>query len=325
MASGKSELRVIRVHVVTSCTDRKKAPVPGALRVGSVQEADLDSRVAAWVGRLESAESRVSARDLYGGEHWFELLKVLEAGFRPGTEVQGWVISAGYGLIPVDAQVSPYSASFNRQTDDRVRPTNAAWMESDWWEALAHWTGPCTGSPRSLHSLAEVAGGELILVAASPGYLRAVSKDLVGLLDTKTAVLVFSTSPPVQLRTRSNQFVSYDSRVREAIGGSQIGLNIRTLAHALREATDVSIVSLQAVIADLMKDVPKAHVPTRTVATDAEVRHFIRSALCTNPRARPSPLLSDWRSMNRACEQGRFKALFGEEAALRPDLQTGLV
>jgi len=316
---------VIRVDVVTSCTERKKRRINPTLRLGAFPQVDLDERVDQWLDRLASADEYLSASDLYAGEHWFEFLRILQKDFRPDTEVCGWVISAGYGLIPVDAEVAPYSASFGREAIDSVRPPGAAWAESDWWAKLANWGGPSPGSARALHALNPRADTDLVLLAVSPVYLRAIEPDLIRLFESGTEVLLFSSSPTPRVKHYPDQLVRYDGRLRARIGGSQVGLNIRTLAYALREASRVTAKSMKATVTGLMNELPEAEGFARLTATDKEVRDFIRSKLAEDPDTRPTRLLRQWRTMNRACEQGRFKTLFWEvHQDLQPNQQLEL-
>ena len=305
-----------RIHVVTSCTSRKRIPVRRDRRISQLTESDLSSRLRAWTGRLERKDSKIttSAIGLYGGEHWVEFTKTLQPHFRSGVKVHGWVISAGYGLIRAETPVHPYSASFGKMARDRVRPTAVAWTDSDWWKGLSEWEGPVRGEPRTLTSLGAMAQRDLILIAASPKYLRAVEPDLVQLIDTRSSdqLVVFSTmsSLPTALAGSIDYFARYDSRLRRPLGGSQVGLNIRTLAYAVRETPDIHADTMRNHIHALMDTIPKYRLPNRSFASDDEIRIFIQTELRDDSRARPSSLLRRWRSMGRACEQGRFKDLF---------------
>jgi hypothetical protein len=279
----------------------------------SLGQVDLRPRLGEWVGRLNaSAQDAIPARDLYRGEHWAEFRKVLREGLRSGVTVQGWVISAGYGLISIEASLAPYSASFSREASDRVAPPEISWTESDWWRELACWEGPVEGAPRTLTQLGARTDGELILVAVSSSYLRAIEADLHALLILKPEVLVFSSSSPESPEGVGGGAVAFDSRLREVVGGSQVALNIRTLGYALREAGKVEVGSIRDVVREAMGRIPPVEPHHRRPATDTELLRFIRSELVRDPRAKPTPLLRRWRSMDRACEQSRFKSLFRE-------------
>lgn len=301
------------VHIVTSCTNRKKIDPEPSLRLRSVEARELAPRLSEWTNRLAAAARAVSARDLYAGEHWFEFLKLLEGGFRPDVDVSGWVLSAGYGLISVDDQVSSYSASFRRRAANSVRPAEVTWTEKDWWAGLSDQSGPTVGRPRTLSELATSAPEDLILIAASPTYLNAVDEDLQTAMDSHRNMLVFCSSHPRsrQVDTRS-QYAAFDSRLRAVVGGSQIGLNIRTLAFALANAAELAPSSLRSTVSELMSELPAPKAHDRTVASDDEIRAFVRAALSVDRSLPPTSLLRRWRSIDRACEQGRFRDLFLE-------------
>ena len=306
---------VKQIHVVTSCTDRKLIRVPEESRLGGIRESCLELRLEKWIERLVSIGGQpVPAGELYGGEHWVEFLRLLATGFKPGLKVRGWVISAAYGLVPVDALVHPYGATFGRGNPDSVRPPAAEWTEADWWSGLAHWEGPSPEEPRTLAGLGAAVLAEPILVGASATYLRAVEADLVTLMDSRPAgeVVVFGSTLPASIKIRTDASITYDSRLQTALGGSRIGLNIRTMSHALSEAGTVSQQALAEVVQSLMVTLPEVEHPNRATSSDRDVRAFIRGVLRENRDARPSPLLREWRSMNRACEQGRFRSLFRE-------------
>jgi hypothetical protein len=300
---------VKRLHIVTSCTDRKLQAVPDDLRLREIEESRLGHRMRYWTRRLmQTQESPVPVRQLYGGEHWTEFLKLIDSP-PSGCTIQGWVISAGYGLLPVDGAVSPYAATFTRQSPDSVRPPSAVWSESDWWTTLADWPGPC-GAPRRLSQLTDAP----VLIAASDTYLRSVQPDLVRLLESTQPGrnTVFSSRAPAFLSARK-EFVGYDSRLQGLFGGSKIGLNIRALAHALSQAPSGRTEDMRHVIAEAMASLPEPEYPIREAAPDDEVRAFIRSAIAESQSVRPTPLLRRWRAKSRACEQGRFRTLFWEE------------
>jgi len=225
-------------------------------------------------------------------------------------EIRGWVISAGYGLIPVGALLKPYGATFTTGQMDSVRPMGAAWSDSEWWSALARWPGPVPGTPRSLTELG--AAGEPILVAASSTYLNALRTDLETLLEhgVPGQVTLVSASAPPSLNRWKDSIVAFDSRVLGPLGGSRIGLNVRTLSYALETAQSPHADDMREVVCELMRRTPAVEQPERDRATDAEVDRFLREELTTNPEAKHTTLLRQWRTLGHACEQRRFRDLF---------------
>ena len=80
-----------------------------------------------------------------------------------------WVASAGWGLIPVDAPIRPYSATFSRpapRLGGRTTPRRAGW-----WSAVAAWEGPTPGAARSLTALVADHPRDRVLLALVPALL----------------------------------------------------------------------------------------------------------------------------------------------------------
>src|SRR5205085_9169204 len=84
---------------------------------------------------------------------------------------------------PAGQNLKPYSATFARDSEDRVYPHNFPRglripALQAWWRALAvH--GRTTGEPRTLTELARRIGNGSLLVIAGPTYVEAMEHDLV--------------------------------------------------------------------------------------------------------------------------------------------------
>ena len=163
--SGRPDPRAARaamptdLHIVASCTDRKRVPVPRELHLREVRDMEARARARAWWAHLwtQAHEQRTCVRELYAGDHWrvVQELPALarEARLRPHL----WVASAGYGLLPAGAAVRPYSATFGRSHADSIA-RGATGRESveahrQWWRALSEERLPDSRAPRSLHHL----------------------------------------------------------------------------------------------------------------------------------------------------------------------------
>lgn len=298
----------MRIQLVASCTNRKRATVPAKLRLRNVPGGK--KRASAWLRRLEGASPSQPARDLYGGEHW-QLVLGLEADLlERGRDVHLWVASAGYGLVSADASLKAYSATFASREADGV-PTESA---AAWWHAL------CVGHDQAntLQQLAREA--DTMIVIASAKYLRAMLPDLRlarEALSQHGQLIVFSGSPVAELA--SSQIVA-DGRVQvalqhetsRALRGTKQGLAARTARHLLTQA-DVwppSASALQNAYARLVSDHRPPQLPDRVRHGDDDVRVFIEAQLADDPKVGWTKLLRAWRESGRACEQKRFRGLF---------------
>lgn len=308
----------MRVHVVASCTGRKRATVPAKLHFRDVPEGK--DRVSVWLQRLDQDPSPSHpARDLYGGEHW-QLVLALEADLSAkDRDVNLWVASAGYGLVSAEASLKAYSATFASRESDGIPWESAA----VWWYAL------CAGhdQAKTLQDLATEA--DTMIVIASAKYLRAMLPDLRlarEALSDPQQLIVFSGSRMAELA--SSQIV-VDGRVQVALQhettrqlrGTKQGLAARTARHLLTQA-DVwppSASALQNAYARLVSDHRPPKSPDRERHGDDDVRIFIEQQLADDPKIGWTKLLRSWRASGHACEQKRFRGLFQEAQAKRDE------
>lgn len=306
----------MRLHVVTSCTNRKRVPIPAAASIRSVEERRLCERARAWtelLGGENLAHHPVS--QVYGGEHWTEFLSLLDHDSEV-TGLRGWVISAGYGLLSATASITGYSATFASGRPDSVRPSGAEWTHRDWWHTLTSRSVRGSDEAQTIHEIAVCASeSDQILCAASYSYLDAVQDDLIAAAEEFPAeghVLVLSARVPRRLRDSTRiSSPEYDSRLLRVLGGSRVGLNIR-VARDVLETFDGGAIGLHAEghLGALMSTTPPARVFDRRPAGDPEITQFIADRLIESPQASATGLLRRWRKQGRACEQGRFRSLF---------------
>src|SRR5438132_6811991 len=101
------------VLILASGTERKRRPVPTALRLADVRKRGVGQRVSPWWQRLMVHRGdTLPATDLYAGGHWSVVRRLPEVARTRGLRPTLWVISAGYGLVPANARLHAYSATF---------------------------------------------------------------------------------------------------------------------------------------------------------------------------------------------------------------------
>jgi hypothetical protein len=312
------------LHIIASCTKRKRTPVPPELRLRELREAEPGVRARSWWSRLhEHPHPTLPAESLYAGEHWRVVLELpplaLQARLRPRL----WVASAGYGLIPSDAPIRPYSASFSRDDEDSVVPRHpsrpAGALSRQWWMALAREAGPAPGEPRLLHHLARSSPDARILVVASPSYVGALEEDLAlaaRALRRPEHLLVISAPGPTSRGVLAPHWVPSSARLQAAMGGTRNALSVRIAKDLLRRAgredvSDLDAARVQGYYGRLIHRSAPPQRFQRTPMTDDEVRQFIARELRTEQRTW-SAMLRRLRDSGLACEQQRFRRLFHE-------------
>ncbi|GII65343.1 hypothetical protein Skr01_54280 [Sphaerisporangium krabiense] len=302
------------VHVVVTCTNRKRIAVADELRVRNVLARDVDERCDQWVRHISTAPAQVPASDMYAGEHWLIARRLAEI---VGEKATLWVCSAGYGLIPVTTPIAPYAATFALGHGDSVA-ANAEGARR-WWARLSRWVGPQRDQPRSFVALAARDPDATIIAVLSDPYLKACSTDLRG----ATSVLSDGDSlsvigPAGRCPEIDDLMVPVTAALRAMVGGSLLSLNVRAAEYVLKESALRGDALQRPLLAKIMRDViasvPDApYKPAGTRMTDDEVRVFIRSRLEFGPTS-ATPLLRELRSSGRSCEHARFRNLFVEES-----------
>ncbi|MBN2801019.1 MAG: hypothetical protein JXX28_17910 [Deltaproteobacteria bacterium] len=162
----------MKIRILTSCTRLKALHHPEPLRLPDFQQggAHLLARSQA----LAREAGSLPAGELYTGAQHLELLRGVRAGRAAGLELELWVLSAGYGLIPEDRPLVPYDVTFNgmRAAEER------AWAEH-------------LGLPQAMREwLAQPADQALVLLGVP--YLRACALSADTPLGAPTA---FTTGP----------------------------------------------------------------------------------------------------------------------------------
>lgn len=301
-----------RVHVVVTCTHRKRHPVPTELHLRRLAGVRAATRSRAWTSRLVDDPVRaVPAADLYAGAHWQLALQLPDIA-ASSLRVSLWVCSAGYGLISAGTAVKPYSATFTAGHPDSVlggRGDAAAW-----WTALSEWNVPGAAAPRSITALAAAEPSSVVLLVLSSAYVSACRADILAATDLlddpdRLAIISGGTRPDVDL---APWLLPVDARLQHAVGGARQSLNVRVAA-AILGAGRPSGVAARTWLADLLAEQPPLVAFARKPMTDGEVRAWIRSRLRRDLDSTHTRLLRELREGGRACEQQRFAELFRAE------------
>ena len=228
------------LHIVSSCTDGKRGAITDLHRLGSYPQRKVDERFAVWWAALElaDADAKVAATDLYVGDHWSVSRELPTLAQLQGWDARLWVLSAGYGLLPADARVAPYAATFQPRHADSVSHQSGSARNAEhkeWWRLLASRSLDCSTQPRSLAALAQSDPHGIILVVASPPYLLAAEDDLCGavsVLSTRGALLLVSSATQHLAPALQARHITSHAQLTHLVRGSLLSLHARVaLAH----------------------------------------------------------------------------------------------
>jgi hypothetical protein len=323
-----------RLHIVAACSNRKRhAPVAF---LGRIAGATVNARAKLWWRTLSELNSKIEcasllpASQLYAGNYWSIVRQLPAEARKQKLQPSLWIISAGYGLVSGDDRLLPYSATFTRGDADSV--LNGKLHDHDakeWWSELTELDLPDSESPRSLERLLSDFRSDRFLIIASSEYVSAVQSDLIRgqhfLRNRDNLVLISSRTNSLDERIRPNLIIT-DARllcnstcppnctfhvlrkgVRGSIGAALARYFICSLSSGRFSAAEFK----RQVEAALIK-VPELFSHKRSSMTNSDVKKFIKTELDVDLNASATRLLKKLRESGKACEQKRFKQLFGE-------------
>lgn len=297
-----------RVHIVVTCTSRKRQTVPAELHLRRTPGVGQPARASRWIQRLTTAAAEtLPAEHLYAGEHW-DIARYLPKhapGFSGATL---WVASAGWGLITAQAPIRAYSATFTTRHADSV--ANDARGAQLWWQELIAWPGPAPGSPRSLHGLVAGNPRDRVIIVLSQAYLAACETDLhAALTAARPGQVSLIAAGLISRPGLADWRLPGDARLQHVVGGTRGALNVRIAADLLAAGLSDHL-AMHDRLRKQLASAPALTVYEGRRLTDDEVLEFIEARRAIDPEVSRTRLLRELRASGRACEQARFGDVF---------------
>ena len=297
--------------VITACTNRKRKPVSEGLHASTLPQANLAYLVKAWCGRINAADHRYPAADIYGGRGFQEAVTVAR-----GLKVPLLIVSAGLGLIPSDESVPSYACTVVAGASDSVTGKLDDSSAADWWRALS------AAVPMSVRfETAFNYDDGLVLAALSDAYIELVAADAEALpSNTRTRLRLFTRAPLHRIAAILRPLVMpYDDRL-DGLDSPLRGTRSDFPGRALRHFTDQILTSDDDRDASAHADAVSAAMtnwtyperPRRVRHDDPTLRSLIARYWDANGGSTSRLLPFFRRELNIACEQGRFAALVNE-------------
>ena len=283
--------------------------------------SDLASRAQSWWQRLEEdAGQAIPAESLYAGDHWTAVRKLPISASEQGLQSKSWVISAGYGLVPIEACIRPYSATFSGSHPDSV--TNRVTKElprktilQTWWKTMCAMRSARMAKPHSLANIVNKTPKATFIIIASPDYLLAMEEDILkslhSLSDPNQLIIISSPSERLSQPLLAHIIPSV-AQHQSLVGGALGSLHARVALMIIRNAHkwDLRADTLRTKLKKLAASSPPLRKYDRNRLSDLEVSKFVRQALKRSPRPSCTALLQELRDGGLACEQKRFTELY---------------
>ncbi len=301
------ERRPTTVYVIVTCANRKSRPIPSHLQLGQVRGNSAAQRAHRWISRLAQTSSvpQLAATELYAGEHWSVARKFPTLN-QSGEEIRLWACSAGYGLIPAEAQIMPYHATLTPNQADSVPGVAASW-----WSLLSEWRGPAPEYPRSIQALVTADPAAVFMFVLSKSYLRACGADIAAagecITDLDRLLIVSAGARPEG--DLATFMVPADARLQAHFSGTRRALNARIGGHLLAEGIRSKDEASEH-LARLLAAQPPIPRYDRKKQSDREILDLIAKRLAQAPATSANRLLHEFRDAGLACEQRRFSQLY---------------
>jgi len=289
------------INLVVNCSNRKSViPQPEHclrnLRPGALEEIS-----GAWHRSLNASTDKIEASKLYIGEYWSIVRRVAEL-----NSVNTLVFSAGLGLIPYQAKIPSYSATYSNGSPDSINNLNPKdrSIKQTWFElSLNHSKFGLT-----LSQLKTILNATTTLFAVSRPYLSAIKNTLH---EIKSSKIIFLGSNLRNLQLKN--IIEIPGSLRMILGGSLQTVSIRLVEHLLTQTSllhnpNLTVSDLESELNRLNSNPMLLPKFNRAKSTDADVLNFLRSR--SRLKDSHSRALRDFRDSGNACEQSRFKKLY---------------
>lgn len=307
-----------KLHVILSCTARKRASEPGYPRLRSVGPSPVPDRVERWAALVSTAPYRHVAADLYAGEYWQTGMELASRAELVG-QIQVSVVSAGLGLVGIHDKVPMYSATLAPRHPDSVIAASGSAAHSQvrrqWWDGLTRAAVLGHHRPRRFIDLAEHEPNASVMVCVGRSYLDAVAVDLITLVERlgdPERVMVFASGTP--LAGLEGCWIAVPGRLRLALGGSLSSTNLRAASAVLTELGTLTPNASRArdIVATLTATAGDLPSFDRRRQGDDAILDWILDHLAEAPNENKTAALRCFRDQGNACEQARFGRLFDD-------------
>jgi hypothetical protein len=305
----------MRLIVITTCTDRKKFPVPSRLDASTLPVGSQSAVINVWHKRIGVARIAGPATSVYSGRSFQEAVLAAKAS---GGDFR--IISGGLGLVGGDDEIPSYSLSLVSQSAEFVgsRIAGEPFNPSHWWKGIQR-----SSSPSPLAKLLKRNPNALSVVGISKAYLPLIAEDLETLSDDELERLRLvgmgiKTSCPPRLQ---RCVLPYDHRLDgpdSPIPGTRGDFASRAMRHFAEAIFSGerggSIKAHKSAVSRALHSWRAPKLIARPTKTDDELVDLIKKGwdAFEGKSSRGLRFLRDTKKV--ACEQGRFRILFQRAA-----------
>ncbi len=294
--------------VLVPCTSSKTLPVANGLCGRELRALASDQQASHWRSRVNEARPRVPVRSLYKGGAWTLAREAaVGAASRGGA---AWVVSAGLGLVSLDAEAPGYDITFTAGHADLIPGGATPEARASWWRALA--------GPAALEQARTSGSYDALLVALPESYLEAVAPSLgevIGAFGTDRVSVFSSRLSPFARRYLSKCWVPVTADQTTKLRGNAGQSALSALLYALQTLPSDDPMA-RPVVAELLSRLARRSAPLypkRERRGRAHAVAWLDDVIVSGrPPLSASEALRRYRDAGFAYEQKAFHLLFSE-------------
>ncbi|SOY40308.1 conserved hypothetical protein [Cupriavidus phytorum] len=299
------------VLLFTNCTNRKRGRLRDErpadwYRAAPAERGTLANLARLWRKELSRLKGRLPANELYVGRSVVDARKT--AGLLGAT--MGFV-SAGLGLTYASTLVPCYDLTIS------PGPTSISPLLTQYGSTPADWWMELNGGPAITRAVSDDRTRAVFLALPS-GYLEMVAVDLQHCATRYAEKLRIFTSEKGRNAVPEHLqlcVMPYDDRLEATdLSGTRTDFPQRALRHFVERLNGNGLSLAESVVAveHAMAGLQARHTPRRTKLSDQEIAQLLRANWSEN-NGSSSRLLRFLRDQAQvACEQGRFRRIWGE-------------
>lgn len=302
----------MNVALITTCTNRKRKPVPFLLQASSLPYDSQDAVLSEWLTRISMVILRHKASTIYCGRSFTEACKAKNT-----VSGELWIISAGLGLVYENEEIPSYSLTLSKSVKDSVleKINGPVFFPTKWWKDL----NSSKGTPNPLHQLVSNKPEHLFVIALSRAYASMVQHDLLSLSDKellRIRLIGLAINDFIEPRLQ-DLVMPYDERF-DGPGslnpGTRVDFAQRAMGHfvgrILKDLPDGDPFAHAYAVSQILSHNVAREIPRRMRLSDIGVMDIIKNhwSDSAGSSSRMLRILRDHE--NIACEQRRFQQLF---------------
>lgn len=291
-------------YIISNCTNAKKIiPKPEHMFRNHCISNPFYEISSKWNEAIKKSTVRIKAKELYKGISWkasLDIKEILEK--RHCTKL--YIASAGYGLINENTDITPYSITFSKESEDSIHHCNDIKNSQQWWENI------------NTIGLDEFEKAEGIFIVVSKDYLKAMTHFISSLIgEYEDRVFIITAFHDVSFsKNYKKNILQFDTRFNQYEPGTLTSLVQRCARWLSLKLVEKKLPLdhkiLQEEIDCFLNQYKHIKKKDNIQKNDDEIKKIIIEQILNEKISSVTKGLKKLRLRGVACEQKRYGKLF---------------